>query len=120
LRYEIQLSGKPCSKKNRYTPRSDGKGFFKNTKLKADLDWLAIQIPGQYRDLKLVDPDITVQMYVMNYRMDRDNILVSMMDLLVQAGVLRNDNMADCNGTITIPPAIRSGSWQTIITLETK
>ena len=37
----LTLQGKVPSKKNRYTPQKNGKGFFKNKDLQAEIDRLA-------------------------------------------------------------------------------
>ena len=119
MRYEIELSGPLPSKKNRYMPRRDRPGFFKNQRLRDELDRLIIQVPGQLRDLKLEHPNITMQMFVRNSQKDRDNGLTAILDILVCAGVLKNDSIARCNGKITLLPAIFTDYDKTIITLET-
>lgn len=103
----IQLKGKIPSKKNSYTPRKDGKGFFKSTELKTELDRLAMQIPGWARDLKLVHPDLHFHFTYAKANWDRDNACTTLMDLMVTMGTLENDNIASSNGTTTIHPAER-------------
>lgn len=104
---ELILIGKPPSKKNRYTPNKDGKGFHKNKRLQTELDRLAMQIPGQYRDLNLVSPDISFHFTFEKFNSDRDGAVTAILDILVDMSVLRGDNTTSCNGTITIHPAVR-------------
>lgn len=115
--YEIELLGPVPSKKNSYTPRKDRPGVFKNSKLRAELDRLQIQIPGYVRDLKLVSPDIEIEMQVPNGRRDRDGALTTILDLLVSTGVLKNDSAAQCNGLVTLLPVTFGPDWRTIIRL---
>jgi hypothetical protein len=114
----IELFGQIPSKKNRYTPRKDGKGMFKNSNLQTELDRLAMQIPGWARDFNLVSPDIQFQFYVRNGRSDRDSAVTTILDLLVEYGVLKNDTIASCNGTMTTHPAILADEWRTVVTLK--
>jgi hypothetical protein len=105
---EILLLGKVPSKKNRYTPRKGGKGFFKNKNLQMELDRLAIQIPAEARDLRLRHPAIDFYFTYTIANFDRDNAVVTLMDILTGYAVLDgSDNIAHCNGTITIHPAVR-------------
>ena len=105
---EILLLGKTPSKKNRYTPRKGGKGFFKNSDLQAELDRLSIQIPAEARDLRLRHPAIDFFFTYTIANFDRDNAVVTLMDILTGYAVLDgSDNIAHCNGTITIHPAVR-------------
>ncbi len=103
----LELHGRIPSKKNSYTPRKDGKGFFKSTDLKTQLDRLAMQIPGWARDLKLVHPDLHFHFTYTKANWDRDNACTTLMDLMVQMGTLENDNISSSNGTTTIHPAER-------------
>ena len=104
---EIILLGHVPSKKNRYTPRKGGKGFFKNSDLQTELDRLAMQIPAEARDLRLEHPDVAFFFTYTKANWDRDNAVQCLMDLLVQYKTLEDDNLAHCNGTITIHPAVR-------------
>lgn len=104
----IEFRGRVPSKKNRYSPRKDKPGFFKDSKLQAELDRLAMQIPGQYRDLKLESPIVDFFFCYVKANWDRDNAAQALTDLLVEYGVLANDNIRRFNGTVTIHPAVLS------------
>jgi hypothetical protein len=104
---EITLRGHIPSKKNSYSPRKDKPGFFKNSKLQVQLDRLALQIPGEYRDLKLESPDLHFYFTYEKANWDTDNAMTTLIDLLVQYGVLANDNIRRLNGFKVIHPAVK-------------
>jgi hypothetical protein len=102
---EMEFSGHVPSKKNSYTPKRGG--MFKSKDLQDAIDRLAMQVPGEFRDLKLVSPQIEYFFTYTKANWDRDNAAVTLGDILVQMGVLANDNIASCNGPIVIHPAVR-------------
>lgn len=104
---EIIFRGHIPSKKNSYSPRKDKPGFFKNSKLQTQLDRLALQIPGEYRDLKLESPDLHFYFTYEKANWDTDNAMTTLLDLLVRYGVLKNDNIKSLNGLKVIHPAKR-------------
>ncbi len=103
----LELHGHVPGKKNMYTPRKDGKGFFKNSELQTRIDRLAMQIPGWARDLKLVHADLSFHFTYTKANWDRDGAYVCLLDLMVDMGVLAGDRLSNCNGTNTIHPAER-------------
>lgn len=118
MTWEFTLYGKVPSKKNRYMPRKDRPGMIKDSALRTELDRLGMQIPGELRDLKLTHPDIAIQMVVCDGRSDRDSALTTILDLLVQYGVIANDSIAKCNGLLRVPPAVKGEDWQTKVTIR--
>lgn len=123
--YEITLFGQLISKKNMYMPRTVGKGknmkviFIKNSQLQSKLDALACQIPADMRDLKLQNPDIRLEMTVAHQSGDQDGAYTTLLDILVSAGVLYNDNIKRNNGRKILEPCVLSDHWKTVITLTT-
>lgn len=103
----LELRGHVPGKKNLYVPNKDGKGFHIDREVKAAIDRLAMQIPGQYRDLKLEHPDIDFNFTYRTANWDKDNAATTLLDLLVEYGVLFNDNIAHCNGRVSTNPAVR-------------
>jgi hypothetical protein len=116
----IEARGHTPSKKNAYTPRKDGRGMFKNSRLQEQIDRLAIQVPPDARDLRLISPDITFEFTYVKANWDRDGAVVTWMDILVQMSVIQNDNIASCNGRIVIEPAVRGEYDSVKITLVPK
>jgi Holliday junction resolvase RusA-like endonuclease len=86
----------------------------------ASMDSLCLQIPGHMRDLKLEHPDIEIRMTVPNRRIDRDSVLVTILDVLKKMRVIREDNVAHCNGRVTIYPAQTADYWFTEVKLITE
>jgi len=117
---EIELIGRIPSKKNKYSTRIGRKGIFKDCKLRAELDSLLIQIPAYLRGLNLEHPDIEVSVYVSNLKQDRDNMLTTILDILVESGVLADDSVAHCNGRITLLPAVKSEAPGALIRIWVK
>lgn len=125
MTYEIQLAGPVPNKKDYMgegTTKAGKKFRYYKKSVQDALNALALQIPGYMRGLMLEHPDITIQLTVPNGRSDRDGCLTALLDLLGPRGktgmrVIAEDNIAHCNGHISIPPAILDGHWLTEITL---
>jgi hypothetical protein len=126
MTYELILHGQLVSKKNLYMPRIVGKGsaqkviFIKNSELQSKLDSLACQIPADMRNLKLESPDIHVEMTVAHQQGDQDGAYTTLLDILVEYGVLYNDNIKRCNGRKILEPCTISDHWKTVVTLTTR
>lgn len=103
--YNLTLLGHVPSKKNRY--RANGKGgLFIDKRIAAQLVPLQLQAQGAWKHGPLKNPGITVTFHTSNDAQDRDGMLVSLMDLLQDAGVLINDNIRVSNGPVLINPAV--------------
>jgi hypothetical protein len=74
--------------------------------VKAQIDALILQAKLQWRRIPLENPDMDVEFFVLDRRSDRDNKLGCVLDVLQEAGVLKNDNVAHFNGTLVIHPAV--------------
>lgn len=114
-RYEFTLYGLTGAKKNRYTPGP--RGMHKGAELRAELNDLEAQIPGNVRDLRLLHPDMVLKLSCKNGRRDRDGILTTVLDLLVRCQVITDDNIANFNGKITIEPAVLGDSDEATVIL---
>lgn len=119
MTYEITFWMKIQAKKNQYMPALIGgrARFIKNSRLQKDLDAIACQIPATMRGLNLVHPQIDLYVTVPDGRSDRDNILTTLLDLLVTCGVIKNDSIAQLNAKIIIHPAVISDHFKTVIVL---
>jgi hypothetical protein len=121
MTHEITLWGQLVSKKNMYTPIKTESGviFIKNSQLQAKINALACQIPADMRGLKLENPDILVRMTVAHQQGDQDGAYTTLLDILVDAGVLWNDNIKRCNGRKILEPCVVSDHWKTVVILTT-
>lgn len=103
--HRLVLRGHVPSKKNLLRV-ANGHGY-RDTKVVAEIEALRTYARiawGLRRPLE--HPKIEVRFFVKERRGDRDNMLTTILDCLTSAGVLVNDNIARCNGTITIRPAV--------------
>ena len=104
---EIKLRGAIPAKKNRWTilrsGRSSGIGLRKGDQ--DAIDSLTLQAQSQYRGDPLEHPDIEIYPSVTSRRPDRDNLVTTVLDVLVASGVLKDDNVARCNGWLRVAPA---------------
>ena len=109
---QINLSGPVPSVKNSKAifRGANGKPFISTkSEYKAQMASLIVQARSQWRSRpSLEHPDLIVWFYVRKRIADRDNKLNCIMDVLTRAGVLVNDNIARCNGSLFMPPAIVS------------
>jgi len=107
LTHLITIKGNIPSKKNNYSPVSDGRGgaiFKKGDGLKTALSAIAWQIPAEVKHLKLRHPDMVFKFDVPTKCAggDRDNKYTAILDILVMMGVLHDDCIRHCNGKHTI------------------
>ena len=100
----IILEGHCPSKKNLYQRTKNG-GLHLRRDTKAELNSLTYQALVQRPKAPLVHPNMEVEFYVATQRGDRDGKLASLLDCLQQAEVIKNDNIFNFNGTITLLPA---------------
>lgn len=105
----IQIRGELPSKKNDRQIRRWGNrvGIGNSAEKEALMGALAWQVRAQWGSRKpLQHPRISFQLQVKHRRKDRDNLVTTILDVLVNTGVLVNDNIAHANGELTILPAI--------------
>jgi hypothetical protein len=95
------------SKKNAYRRQNNG-GMYRRKDVVQDIDSLSAQIPAWTKNLRLEHAHISVRLTVGDGRADRDNKVTTLLDILVRAGVLRNDSIARCNGRIFVHEAVIS------------
>ena len=117
--YQIEVIGKMCSKKNNYCPSPNGKGFFKTKKITNAEDMVSLQIPGEYKDLKLENPHVMFQFKApkKSWRSDRDNWKTFAIDCLVKNGVLADDAINHLNGVDIAMPVIESSEYKCLISI---
>jgi hypothetical protein len=81
--------------------------MFVDKKKKSILDSMALQIPGEARDRKFEHPEFSFHFTYTNGAVDRDGVIVTVLDLLQKYGVIVNDNISHCNGMWQVHPAVR-------------
>lgn len=100
------LYGDLPAKKNRIRT-ARGRGGHYDDKTATTIENLILQARaawGSHPPVK--SPCLRIDMCIANNRKDRDGILTTILDVLVQARVLHDDAILLCNGTITLLPAI--------------
>ena len=113
----IVLYGHVPSKKNLYRRARNGRMFL-DREVSDQIGALTSHAQRQWRGRRpLENPDIEVTLHVRNGRGDRDNKWTTISDVLQEAGVLVNDNIARCNGTIILRPCVISASERAFIRL---
>lgn len=119
--FDIEFFGKIEAKKNNLLPvvRKNGNAaLVYSSKARASMDSLMLQVPGEFRDMRLISPDVEFFFTVADGRSDRDNMRTSLLDCLVKMGVLRNDSMAAFNGKETAWPAVISDHYRTVVRIH--
>lgn len=114
----LELRGPVPCKKNLW---KRGKyGQYIDDAVQAQIDALIVQAKLQWRRVPLTNPDMDVEFFVKDRRSDRDNKLGCILDVLQEAGVLQNDNIAHFNGTLVILPAVIGSVEGVIIDIAEK
>lgn len=121
----ITLFGHVPAKKNRWGPRRGG-GIMLAKDAAADIEALELQARiawnnGGLPHGPLECPALRITLHVRNRGADRDNKLATILDVLQKAGILRNDNIAHCNGRLILEPAVcvgTDGREMTVIEIE--
>lgn len=108
----IILEGRIPSKKNKqYIRRIRGRpSIAMDEERKRQCEGLTWQMRKQWGNRKPVrHPRLTFSLWLRSGAQDRDNAITALLDCMVKAGVLEDDNVQRCNGEITIFPAIKVG-----------
>jgi Holliday junction resolvase RusA-like endonuclease len=114
----LTLLGHCPSKKNAW--KRGKNGVYLDNKVSAQIEWLTLQAAEQWSGRALVEhPNMRLRFYVRDKRQDRDNLMVTVMDCLQKAGVIRNDNTARCNGTILLEPSVMDKDERVVIEVMT-
>ena len=120
----LTFYGEPPAHKNEKMPirrrkknGEMGMGLATKPAAKEAMNRLAVQITGEYRDLKIRHPHVEVWFYVMRDDFDRSNGWCCIEDLLWQYGVTVDDCVREFNGELLIHPAILCKEWKTVVAL---
>lgn len=79
--------------------------FYQDSKARKLISNLLLQIPPEYRGLRLRHPDMEVWWFTNKKTQDRDNVLTTVLDVLVMARVIYDDRVSAFNGKIILHPA---------------
>jgi Holliday junction resolvase RusA-like endonuclease len=104
----------PC-KKSKY--RIGNGRMFHDSSLSDSLAAAAIVVQSQWGRAPVIHPKMSVEFHVLSGRMDRDGMLATLSDILQKAGVLKNDNIKNHNGELTILPAVKTKQPMTVVRL---
>lgn len=110
----IRFTGKVPSKKNKWRRRAQGGiGVDRDTQMRID-ELTAEAYLAWHRTIRFGDwpsplehPGMVWRFGISNFGQDQDNIVTTLLDCLVKAGVLKDDNFAHCNGKKELEPAVR-------------
>ena len=116
-KWRLVLDGRVPSKKNCLRPSRYG-GLHQDPVAKQCIESLVLQASSQWIEEPLVQPTMVVRFFVPDARSDLDNKLVTTIDVLVKAGVLKNDNMNNLSGPITFMGFIDPDSERVEIDME--
>lgn len=124
LPFTLELQGPIPAKKQNWRPGKGGQVVFYGGKradgTRQDVRAEYIALVTQARLLwgsrrACIHPALRVQLCVTWRGADRDNKLSTVLDVLVEAGVLKNDNIANCNGLLELLPACVCGQDRAVI-----
>lgn len=103
---EIVIAGSVPAKKNLLRFAAGRKKPFYDPEVRATLDDIADQVADQWSGrAPLIHPSIIIVFYGVSDLSDRDNKFTTLMDALVSGGVLKDDNVLNCNGEMMIGKA---------------
>lgn len=106
---EITIKADVISKKNAYASGRGGRRFKPKRVVDAE-ETAMFQIPHEYYCLNLQHPGIEFKAYLPKklWSMDRDGVWTTILDYLVKAQVLKDDNVRNFNAPVYFHPVSES------------
>jgi Holliday junction resolvase RusA-like endonuclease len=106
---EITIKADVISKKNAYASGRGGRRFKPKRVVDAE-ETAMFQIPHEYYCLNLQHPAIEFKAYLPKklWSMDRDGVWTTILDYLVKAQVLKDDNVRNFNAPVYFHPVSES------------
>jgi Holliday junction resolvase RusA-like endonuclease len=106
---DITIIADVISKKKAYASGRGGRRFKPKKVVDAENDAL-LQIPSEYFGLELVHPAVEFKAYLpkKSWAMDRDGAWTTVLDYLVKARVLKDDNVRCFNAPVYLHPVTES------------
>jgi Holliday junction resolvase RusA-like endonuclease len=103
MRVVVVINGPVPAKKNRWHRSGKGKMYFDQSGITEQIAAITWQARAQWGTRPpVINPEIFVTFYCKDLRGDIDNKLSTLLDCLVVAGVLADDNLKHLKGPITI------------------
>ena len=104
---QLVITGPFPSKKNQLMPRRGrGRGLMYDPKVKTAIERMELEVRAQWGSRDPVrNPAMFFQFFVASVLKDRDGLLTTVLDVLVKARVLENDNIGLFNGWVGLAPA---------------
>lgn len=106
---EITIKADVISKKNAYASGKGGRRFKPKRVVEAE-ETAMFQIPHEYYCLNLQHPAIEFKAYLPKklWSMDRDGVWTTILDYLVKAQLLKDDNVRNFNAPVYFHPVSES------------
>lgn len=112
----ITLQGVPSGKKNALRPGRKGQKMHYDRGLRRALDACVLQAQSQWQGREpLTHPIIAMHCWGYPEQTDRDGLFVNALDVLVKAGILRDDSIRHSNGWYQIAPANLGGEPRVVL-----
>lgn len=103
----IEVAGNIPSKKNTY--KAGGGRIYIPDEVKQKINGLTWQISRQWKGKpKLRHPNMVFRLFGGRSNQDRDNQVQTILDCMVKAGVLVNDDIGNSNGWMVTAPAMKA------------
>lgn len=116
--YEITLRGAiPAKKNERKLVRIKGRmAMAHNREVRDQIHSLTLQARVQWgHKPPLEHPEIWVYLTLPRFGADQDNAYTTILDVLQDAGVLKNDNVRRCNGWKHLAPVVKGPAGARIL-----
>lgn len=106
---DITIKADVISKKNAYATGKGGRRFKPTRVVQAEQDAM-FQIPTEYYGLELLHPAVEFKAYLpkKSWALDRDGVWTTILDYLVKAHVIKNDDVRNFNAPVYHHPAEES------------
>ena len=111
----LTLLGPVPAKKNRWHRGKNGAVYFDRDGIEQEIDSLLLQARSQWKRPPAKHPAIIVTFHVRDARGDLDNKYSTLQDVLVDAGVLRNDNVKHLPGPIGFRGVVDKANERTVV-----
>lgn len=102
MKQTLSINGPIPAKKNRWHRSKSGGMYFDQGGITAQIAAITWQLKAQWQTAPAENPRIDIKFRCKDKRGDIDNKLSTLLDCMVHAGVIKNDNLKNLSGPITI------------------